>query len=132
MLFATALVISRIHLIGDQFIEDGLIAVAFASLLIALSQSRTAAANPGYMRLGHLMANSSYTLYLVHLPLLVFINAALIGTQSRWQPSGASVLPTIAILTGTAIYAYVIAPITEARTVHLRNWVASKLKLRKV
>jgi peptidoglycan/LPS O-acetylase OafA/YrhL len=122
-------VISRLHLIGNQFIEDGLIAIAFSSLLIALGQSRGDAANPGYIRLGHLMANSSYTLYLVHLPLLVFINAALIGMQSRWQLSSANVLPALAILFSLGIYAYVIAQFTEEKSTNLREWVEIRLNI---
>lgn len=64
------------------------------------------------------IAGFSYTLYLTHLPLLVFFSA---WTNQRRQPSGEGFLVPIGILCLTVAYSYGIAMIFENNTDRIRK-----------
>jgi peptidoglycan/LPS O-acetylase OafA/YrhL len=64
------------------------------------------------------IAGFSYTLYLTHLPLLVFFSA---WTNQRRQPSGEGFLVPAGILCLTVAYSYVIAMIFEHNTDRIRE-----------
>lgn len=67
------------------------------------------------------LAGFSYTLYLTHYPLLVFIAAWSIRGE-RWQPDPASIWKGVAIFGGTLLYAYGVSRLTEAHTGDVRRW----------
>ena len=96
--------------------------VGFASaiLIYVLLQSGKPSSNGLYARIAVLLAGFSYTLYLVHLPLLVFIKALLMP-HNRWLVDGWSLLAGLLILAVLLGYAWTIARFTEARTTELRG-----------
>jgi peptidoglycan/LPS O-acetylase OafA/YrhL len=79
-----------------------------------------------YKTVADKLSDFSYTLYLVHLPLLVFCQAWFIHNQ-RWQPSMMYLTLGIIILAGTILYAFLISSVTEAKTEYMRKWVTSWL-----
>ena len=79
-----------------------------------------------YSKFSHGLASSSYTLYVVHVPFLVFISVW-IGT--RWVPTTLHLALAMAVLCGTWLYAYLVYRVFEAHTREVRVWTEKKLKL---
>lgn len=76
--------------------------------------------------LGTRLARFSYTLYLVHLPLLVLMARAITGPRrEQWQPDALHTLLTIGITVAVIGYAMLIARFTEDRTDQLRRALTS-------
>lgn len=75
-----------------------------------------------YEKFSSTIAGFSYTLYLTHLPLLVFC-VAWIGHRS--QPTGNNLLIPVAILYGVVLYSYGIASIFEHNTDRIRKRLES-------
>jgi peptidoglycan/LPS O-acetylase OafA/YrhL len=108
----------------DNFIRDGALAAACLILFTALAQCGDKPARPHLLTTR--LAGFSYTLYLVHVPFLVFTAAALndlFGIRFHRQPAPGSFAYfglMIALLYG---YAYVFSKLTEAHTDRLRHWL---------
>jgi peptidoglycan/LPS O-acetylase OafA/YrhL len=67
----------------------------------------------------------SYTLYLTHYPLLVFLAAWFIERE-RWQPNTGSMFRGFAIFGVTMLYAYGVSRLTEAHTGKVRRWLSRR------
>jgi peptidoglycan/LPS O-acetylase OafA/YrhL len=78
-----------------------------------------------YALVARRMAGCSYTLYLVHLPVLVFLRAAL-GRSGPWAPDSLHIAYGLAMLIAVCGYALVVANLTEARTDQLRRWLVGR------
>jgi peptidoglycan/LPS O-acetylase OafA/YrhL len=75
-----------------------------------------------YARVSGEMAKCSYTLYLMHMPLLAFIYASCMeGTQ--WAPTARSLLTGLGVALLVFGYALVVAFLTERRTHAVRKWL---------
>lgn len=75
-----------------------------------------------YGKLARLSASFSYTLYLTHLPALVFLCAWLTAAgNGRWQPDLLHGAYGLVIAGGTLLYAFGVAQLTEARTDRVRK-----------
>lgn len=72
------------------------------------------------------LAEMSYTLYAVHLPLLVFLQAWLVGT-ARWQPDSPHLLRLAGIIVAVFAYALLVSRFTEARTDDVRRFVLRRV-----
>jgi peptidoglycan/LPS O-acetylase OafA/YrhL len=68
------------------------------------------------------LARISYTLYVVHFPLLLLL-ASIVVVNGRWQPTGPHIAMGLCILALTLGYAYLIAALTEFHTGSVRAWV---------
>ncbi len=75
------------------------------------------------LRLAKNLAGFSYSLYVLHFPLLLLIRAKWLPVF-RWQPDGMHLLWGAGIATGVALYAYTIAYSTERKTSTVRSWVS--------
>jgi peptidoglycan/LPS O-acetylase OafA/YrhL len=73
----------------------------------------------GVCRIG---ARFSYTLYLVHVPFLIFLASLIIG-DSQWSVNLKSALGGMAVLVAAYIYAYSVAFVTEFRTDTVRGQI---------
>jgi len=91
--------------------------VVAALVYIILSCSRTPMPK-AYNWTSHAISRSSYTLYLVHVPLLVFLTAWI--AQARWIPTPVHVLEGCAIFAAVMIYAQVVWFFFEKRTDSIR------------
>jgi peptidoglycan/LPS O-acetylase OafA/YrhL len=88
---------------------DCILAAATATLIWAfLSASQAAPAAFARLRYSRGLARFSYTLYLVHFPLLTLI-AGLLVRKERWLPTSLHILVALGILAVTLAYAYGIA-----------------------
>ena len=75
------------------------------------------------------LAAFSFTLYLVHLPLLVFIRAGLqYHGMTLWQPSVAHLTIAAAMVVGVVLVAFAVSLVTEAQTDRLRMWVSRVIR----
>jgi peptidoglycan/LPS O-acetylase OafA/YrhL len=68
----------------------------------------------------------SYTLYLVHMPLLYFVAGFLIH-DTRWQPTMPRLLIALALWSFLILYSWLIATLTEFRIVTVRTWVEARM-----
>jgi peptidoglycan/LPS O-acetylase OafA/YrhL len=74
-----------------------------------------------YVRLSQRAARSSYTLYLIHVPILIFLKSAF--HLPRAFPSGPAILINCAVLIAIVIYAQLVYEIFEKNTDRLRDWI---------
>lgn len=88
---------------------------------------------PSVTRLSKSAAGFSYSLYLLHLPPLVFLHAYLHTLQpQKWQPTAQTLLLGLLATVGVTTYAWFISVLTEARTAQLRSFVVRRTKSRVV
>lgn len=71
-------------------------------------------------------AGFSYSLYLVHLPVLVFLRNVLVANQ-RWTLDLSSVICALVLMMLCLLYAYLFSRVTEAKTGQIRRFVTKKL-----
>jgi peptidoglycan/LPS O-acetylase OafA/YrhL len=100
-------------------------AATFVLLWLLLSARAVAPANK-WVAISRGSARFSYTLYLVHVPLLVLL-AALLGADVRWQPDIRHLLYGLPVLLLVIGYAYGVASLTEFRTDKVRSWVEARV-----
>lgn len=75
------------------------------------------------------MAQFSYSLYLLHMPILILLASFLVG-DDHWLPGVKTGLVSVAVLALIIGYAWLVANITERRTDALRAWITAKLAIR--
>ncbi|MGB6134007.1 MAG: acyltransferase [Acidobacteriaceae bacterium] len=117
--------LAKTHLIGST-LSDYILGSATFVLLWSFLSARSPAGNPLWVRFARSTAGFSYTLYLVHLPLLVFIASVTVG-DSRWQPKSVHILTALLILAVAIGYAWLVAFLTEFRTADVRRWVEARV-----
>lgn len=126
LFFFAALCLSRTpHLPVDDAIKDVAVSGSFALLLLALI--RSAGTYPHALApLCRYGAGSSYSLYVVHFPLVVLL-AALFLTPARQLPPSFGLLLSFAGIGCVAIiFGYAVSKATEANTSKLRRWIKEK------
>lgn len=99
--------------------SDFLVCGASCLLIYSLLQFGGGYAGPG---IASRLAGMSYTLYLIHLPFLVFV-AAIVANKSRWQPDAIHIVFSFAIIALAFSYALLVAQYTEMRTDVFRAWL---------
>jgi peptidoglycan/LPS O-acetylase OafA/YrhL len=118
--FAATTVIARVRLLGSRPVEDLLLGLAACFLLMAHLRRAAAWEEPRGKRAASWLAGFSYTLYLIHYPIIVFIHAALVGAE-RWSPSWRAALFGGFIATGVGLLiAYPLSLLTERQTDRFR------------
>ena len=101
------------NLLADYVL--GLVVSAF--IFVVLSCSRTPMPK-AYNWTSHAMSRSSYTLYLVHVPLLVFLAAYI--SESRWTPDLQHIVRGIGVFALVMFYAQLVWFFFENRTDAIR------------
>ncbi len=107
--------------IGADFIL-GFVVTALIHVILSCSRTPMPRA---YNWTAQFLSRSSYTLYLVHVPLLVFL-AACVG-QARWLPTPLHISFGVAILAIVFLYAQLIWFFFEKRTDSVRNWLKPRI-----
>lgn len=127
LLFAAALLAPRFKLMPNGLLSDFCVAVTFSALLFFILSAQSA---PGalYTKAARALSNISYSLYLIHVPVLIFLNALIIRQGGRWQPTAGHILLGACVVALVFSYTYGIWYLTEAQTSQVRRkvraWVA--------
>lgn len=108
------------HARSNELVSDPILGIICAALIYAAIISFRGNGSRQVDRIAGHLANSSYTLYLVHTPVLVFISATLAGAQ-RWTLSPAHLSAAVLVLTLVFLYAQVVYFAFEANTEKLRH-----------
>jgi peptidoglycan/LPS O-acetylase OafA/YrhL len=109
------------HTAVFDFVLGAVVSVLIYAIL-SCSEDRL---SPIYTYLAQHTARSSYTLYLVHVPALVFLTAW-IG-QQRWQPDGRHLLFAFGILAVVFVYAQIVYLSFERNTGAIRRWLKPRI-----
>ncbi len=125
LLLIGALGVTRV-LSLPYFAANLIVAVGCCSLLYALRSYRQACSVKIYRDVAQWLARSSYSLYLVHLPPLVFLTAAL---HAPWKSHSGHAALFLPILLAVFCYANVIYLMFEANTARVRHFVGRSLQL---
>jgi peptidoglycan/LPS O-acetylase OafA/YrhL len=107
-----------------EFARDLGLGVAF--ILALASVSRLKSEMP-LARMHRHLADFSYTTYLVHFPILMFLVATgfqFLGIPFRVQPSGSGLMYLAFAAAGIYACSFLISTVTEANTRSVRRWVA--------
>ncbi len=132
-----SIIILYIALTSERFISsreiaDFLIGTSTAVMIYLLVNSRSQIRQEGaYEKFSKALAGCSYTLYLVHMPILSFIRACVIGDHP-WEPDILHLFLALIIVVFVFLYAAVIAHFTEAKTDKFRNVIMSWIKNRRL
>ena len=100
---------------------DIVVGAAFAVVLFGVLQIDFRRQHSRYSRLTHWCAGFSYSLYVLHFPLLLFLRAWLAPAQ-RWQPDLSHVLRGALIGAVVVAFAWAVSLVTENQTHVVRNW----------
>ncbi len=109
---------------------DSITASAFALCLFTILHDRRSRREDFYTAMATRLAGCSFTLYVVHLPLLVFMRAWLVP-ERPWTASPAAVSMGLLIAATTFLYAVAFAALTEARTSAIKRRVLAILPTRR-
>lgn len=126
LFFFGVLSFSRLpHLPIDGWIKDMAVSGSFALLLFFIIRSQRTYPRwiEPFCRYG---ARSSYSLYVVHFPLVVLLAALFVAPAHRLPPSGRTLLSFVAIGFVAIIYGYAVSALTEANTSKLRRLLKSR------
>lgn len=111
----------RVHTNGADYI----VGIAVTVLIYAVLHGARQLPSRAYCWTAQLLSRSSYTLYLVHLPLLVFLTAWLV--PNRMVPDPRSFLLAFVIFAVVFGYAQLVWFFFENRTDALRAWLKPRL-----
>ncbi|MHC5595197.1 MAG: acyltransferase family protein [Nostoc sp.] len=114
----------------SQEIADFLVGISTATMIYLLVNNPSQTKQEGaYEKFSKGLAGCSYTLYLVHMPILCFIRACIIDDRP-WYPDIFHLFLAFIIAVFVFLYAVVIAHFTEAKTDRFRNIIMSWIKNR--
>jgi len=110
-----------------SFIADLVIAVAFAAWIYYMKCSmQNSQPSPHLSVWAKRLAGFSYTTYLTHFPLLVWIHGALYALSPvKWQPTAETFMYGVALLIATLIYCWLVSLITERHTDKVRKLMSA-------
>jgi peptidoglycan/LPS O-acetylase OafA/YrhL len=113
---------------GSLLIADYLTGIGFALFMYVVLHQR-APAKPGwYAFLAGQLSGFSYSLYALHMPLLVFLRATVVGDEP-WRVTSGRLLLSAALAVLVTCYAWCISRLTEANTDIARQFVIRILSL---
>jgi peptidoglycan/LPS O-acetylase OafA/YrhL len=118
--------LSRVQVLGSA--SDFAVALGFSFLLIAILQDGAQRAPKWLARVASELAGFSYSLYVVHFPLLVLAVEALL-TDSRWSPSLQGLQRALLVAGSIVVVSFAFSLATERNTNIVRRWLSRRLAL---
>jgi peptidoglycan/LPS O-acetylase OafA/YrhL len=98
------------------------VGISFSAFLFAVLQMGFGSVDGYYSRVTRFLAGFSYSLYVLHFPLLLFLRAWLVPSQ-RWQPDAPHLAYGTAIGTAVLVFAWSLSLLTEGKTAAARRWM---------
>jgi peptidoglycan/LPS O-acetylase OafA/YrhL len=124
MLVAACLLSARLG--GSLLLGSDLaVGTAFASFLFGILHLDFGSRSNIYRRGAHLFAGFSYSLYVLHFPLVLFLRAW-IARPERWQPDGQHLLYGAAVGILALFFAWAVSTFTESKTSVVRQWMRKR------
>jgi len=120
LLFFGVLARVRTHRLSSDLLSDYLVGSAFAVLLFAIVLGSRKDVSSSYARMAKKLSGFSYTLYLVHFPVLLLL-CGMLNPKRAWQPDPLHLLYALGIALLILVYSYAVAEFTEARTATVRR-----------
>jgi peptidoglycan/LPS O-acetylase OafA/YrhL len=108
---------------------DLMLGVSFSLLLYSLLHLRQPVKSLMFQRIGNTMASFSYSLYLFHLPMLVFLTALVNNPWHPWRKDGTHLASAVLLVVLAYCYAYCCFWLFERKTDQLRRWLVGLLDL---
>jgi peptidoglycan/LPS O-acetylase OafA/YrhL len=122
MLFSAALLAARSQVLPVLRLNDLLVGGSFGLLVLSLLSWNTVCKWGLYHKLASGLAGFSYSLYVFHLPIIVFL-AAFLLSDSRWQPTFPRVAFGFFLLISVAFITFLLSRLTEVHTDVLRRFL---------
>ncbi len=120
-LFVSFMCLSRTR--TNLSLSDMAVGLSFAAFLLGILNLRKSEVSSWYCKLTRSVAGFSFSLYVLHFPLLLFLRAFLIENR-RWQPDFRHLFFGLLIGGVAILYSLLIARFTEARTAITKHWIA--------
>jgi peptidoglycan/LPS O-acetylase OafA/YrhL len=106
---------------SQALLSDYALGIATFGFLWILTGAQARSEGKWYVQPSRTIAGFSYTLYLVHVPMLILLAALIVG-NSRWTPDPRHLAMALTLLPLVVAYAYIVAKGTEFRTAAVRDW----------
>ena len=106
--------------------SDLVLGIAFGLFLFGLLQMDIGSGRGFYPRTAHAMAAFSYSLYVLHFPLLFLLRAWMVPPQ-RWQPDLTHLGYGAMVGAVTTTFAWCVSIVTEHKTRVVRQWMRSAI-----
>lgn len=118
LFLATLLMVRLLPSFEYKFIERAIVTVPFVVFCIAILRADRPIKPPAKNTFfsAESLAGFSYTLYVIHTPLLCFMRGWLINGDEVWQVTPSSILAFFTIVLGIIITAFGLAQVTEKHT----------------
>lgn len=98
------------------------VGIAFALFLFGVLHLNFGAGGSVYLRMTHVLAGFSYSLYVLHFPFLLFLRAWFVPPQ-RWPPDSVHLLGGLLVGAVTLGFAWLVSTFTESKTRVIRQWM---------
>jgi peptidoglycan/LPS O-acetylase OafA/YrhL len=121
VLAGVTLAVARIRQ-WDPVLSDLELGFVFTLFLFALLQYQVHENSSPYSAVAHRFAGFSYSLYVLHFPLLLFFRSWLVPSE-RWQPTPLHLLSAASVGAASLLFAWLVSLVTEAKTDAARKWV---------
>jgi peptidoglycan/LPS O-acetylase OafA/YrhL len=125
ILSGVTLAVARIRQ-WNPMLSDLEVGFVFTLFLFALLQYEVREDSSPYSAVAHRFAGFSYSLYVLHFPLLLFFRAWLVPPE-RWQPTPIHLLYAALVGAGSLLFAWFVSLFTEGKTTVARNWLTRLL-----
>jgi peptidoglycan/LPS O-acetylase OafA/YrhL len=102
--------------------SDFAIGLAFSAFLFGVLQLNIGIGSRIYLRAAHFLSGFSYSLYVLHFPLLLFMCAWLVPAQ-KWQPDPIHLVYGVALGAAVLVFAWFVSKFTEDKTRVVRQWM---------
>lgn len=126
ILVIVTLIAIRVNAINSH--PDLILGFVFSILMMVMSLQNEEENQNIITNISLWVSEFSYTIYLTHLPFLIFILSLIIKNE-RWQPDTQHLGYTLIIFIITILYAKIVYFFTEKHTVKLRNYLKTILSI---
>jgi peptidoglycan/LPS O-acetylase OafA/YrhL len=124
LLLAACLLFARAHRTG-VVVSDFALGITFSLFLFGILAIPAGVPYKLYSSTAHFVAGFSYSLYVLHFPLLLLFRAWIVPPQ-KWQPDGTHLLYGTVVGTLAVTFAWLISMVTEKKTDIARGWIRQK------